>query len=241
MLKVEAVLSLRDMNMLIFAIIMPLVVMIIMGIVYGKKPAFDGAGYTFIEQSFGAISSIAILAGGTMGLPILVSDYRERKILKRFQVTPVSPAMILSVQVTIYAMYSACSLLIVWVIAYLFFGFRMHGSWLSFLGGWLMVLISMLSIGMMVGGIAKNSKQAGIIASLLYFPMLVFSGTTLPFEIMPRPLQIFSNLLPMTQGIKLLKAASLGLPMDSVLISIFVIILLALVCIGISLKAFKWE
>jgi ABC-2 type transport system permease protein len=241
LLKVEAVLSMRDMNMLIFAIIMPLVVMIIIGIVYGRKPAFDGAEYTFMEQSFGAISSIAILAGGTMGLPILVSDYRERKILKRLQVTPISPAMILAVQVTIYSMYSACSLLILWVVAKLFFGFVMNGLWISFLGGWLMVLVSMLSIGMMVGGIAKNSKQAGIIASLLYFPMLIFSGTTLPYEIMPKPLQLVSNILPMTQGIKLLKAASLGLPMDHVLIPIIAIIILAFVCIGISLKAFKWE
>jgi ABC-2 type transport system permease protein len=215
--------------------------MIIIGIVYGRKPAFDGAEYTFMEQSFGAISSIAILAGGTMGLPILVSDYRERKILKRLQVTPISPAMILAVQVTIYSMYSACSLLILWVVAKLFFGFVMNGSWISFLGGWLMVLVSMLSIGMMVGGIAKNSKQAGIIASLLYFPMLIFSGTTLPYEIMPKPLQLVSNILPMTQGIKLLKAASLGLPMDHVLIPIIAIIVLAFVCIGISLKAFKWE
>ncbi len=241
MLKVETLLSLRDMNMLIFAIIMPTVVMIIVGIIYGRKPAFDGAGYTFMEQSFGAMSSIAILAGGTMGLPILVSDYRERKILKRFKVTPVSPAMILSVQVTIYTMYSVCSLIILWLIAKLFFGFVMHGSWLSFIGGWLMVLVSMLSIGMMVGGIAKNSKKASIIASLLYFPMLIFSGATLPYEIMPKPLQMFSNILPMTQGIKLLKAASLGLPMDSVLIPIVVIIILALICIGVSLKAFKWE
>lgn len=241
MLKVEAVLSLRDMNMLIFAIIMPLIVMIIVGIVYGRKPAFDGAEYTFVEQSFGAISTIAICASGLMGLPILVSDYRERKILKRFQVTPVSPAMILLVQVTIYTLYSACSLLILWIIAKLFLGFRMHGSWLTFFGGWLMVLISMLSIGMMVGGIAKNSKKASIIASILYFPMLIFSGATLPYEIMPKPLQMFSNILPMTQGIKLLKVASLGLPMDSVLISIIVIIILAVVCIGISLKSFKWE
>ncbi len=241
MLKVEAVLSLRDMNMLIFAIIMPLVVMIIVGIIYGRKPAFDGAEYTFLEQSFGAMSSIAILAGGTMGLPILVSDYRERKILKRFKVTPISPAMILAVQVTIYSMYSACSLLMLWIVAKLFFGFKMHGSWIAFLGGWLMVLVSMLSIGMMVGGIAKNSKRAGIIASLLYFPMLIFSGATLPYEIMPRPLQIFSDILPMTQGIKLLKAASLGLPLDSALVPIVVIMILALVCIGVSLKAFKWE
>ena len=104
-----------------------------------------------------------------------------------------------------------------------------------------MVLVSMLSIGMMVGGIAKNSKQAGIIASLLYFPMLIFSGTTLPYEIMPKPLQLFSNILPMTQGIKILKAASLGLPLDRVLIPVIAIIVLAFVCIGISLKAFKWE
>ncbi len=241
MLKIEAMLSLRDMNMLIFAIIMPLVVMIIVGVIYGTKPAFEGADYTFIEQSFGAISSIAILAGGMMGLPILVSDYRERKILKRFHVTPISPAMILMVQVTIYTLYSVCSLVIVWLVAKLFFGFQMHGSWLSFLGGWLMVLISMLSIGMMVGGIAKNSKRAGIIASLLYFPMLIFSGATLPYEIMPRPLQILSDFLPMTQGIKLLKAASLGLPMESVIIPIVVIIILAIICIGISLKAFRWE
>lgn len=241
MLKVETVLSLRDMNMLIFAIIMPMVVLIIVGIIYGRKPAFEGASYTFLEQSFGAISSIAISAGGLMGLPILVSDYRERKILKRFQVTPVSPTMILMVHVTIYTMYAVCSLLILWVIAKLFFGFVMHGSWVAFLGGWLMVLVSMLSIGMMVGGTAKNSKKAGIIASVLYFPMLIFSGATLPYEVMPKPLQMFSDILPMTQGIKLLKTASLGLPMESVLISIFVIIILALVCIGISMKAFRWE
>jgi len=46
-------------------------------------------------------------------------------------------------------------------------------------------MISTLSIGMMVGGIAKNSKSASVIACLLFFPMLIFSGTTLTFEVMP--------------------------------------------------------
>lgn len=241
MLKVESKLSLRDMNMLIFAIIMPMVIMIILGVIYGSKPAFDGAGYTFIEQSFGALASISICAGGLMGLPILVSDYRERKILKRFQVTPVSPAMILTVQVVIYTLYSAISLLLIWIVARLFLGFQMHGSWISFFGGWLMVLVSILSIGMMVGGIAKNSKRASIIASILYFPMLIFSGATLPYEVMPKTMQMVSDIMPLTQGIKLLKAASLGLPIDGVLVSIITIIVLAVICIGVSLKFFKWE
>ncbi len=241
MLKIETKLNIRDMNMVIFAIIMPLVVMIILGIIYGKKPAFDGAEYTFLEQSFGALASISICAGGVMGLPILVSDYRERKILKRLQVTPVSPAMILLVQVVIYTLYSAFSLLILWIVAKLFLGFRMHGSWLSFFGGWLLVLISMLSIGVMVGGIAKNSKKASVIASILYFPMLIFSGATLPYEVMPESLQKVSNILPLTQGIKMLKAASLGMPLENTLISIIVMVVLAVICVAVSLKAFKWE
>lgn len=99
MLKTELKLNIRDMNMVIFAIFMPLVILIILGIIYGTKPAFDGAGYTFLEQSFGGLCAISICAGGAMGLPILVAEYRERKILKRFKVTPVSPALLLSVQV----------------------------------------------------------------------------------------------------------------------------------------------
>ena len=90
-LKTELKLSLRDMNMVIFAIIMPLVIFIILGIIYGTKPAYDGAGYTFMEQSFGAVSAVAICASGLMGLPLAVSGLRELKILKRLRVTPVSP------------------------------------------------------------------------------------------------------------------------------------------------------
>lgn len=53
-----------------------------------------------------------------------------------------------------------------------------------FLGSFILTMVSTLSIGLMVGGIAKNAKQASVIASLLYFPMLVFSGTTLPVGVM---------------------------------------------------------
>lgn len=83
-LKTELKLSLRDMNMPIFAIIMPLVIFIILGIIYGTKPAYDGADYTFMEQSFGAVSAVAICASGLMGLPLAVSGLREMKMKNTF-------------------------------------------------------------------------------------------------------------------------------------------------------------
>lgn len=74
LLKNELKMSFRGMDMLIFALIMPLVVLVILGLVFGQKSAFEGAPYTFLEQSFGALCTISICAGGVMGLPLVISD-----------------------------------------------------------------------------------------------------------------------------------------------------------------------
>ena len=158
MLKTELKVSLRGVDMIIFAVCMPLVVLVVLGIVYGNKPAFDGASYTFLEQSFGALASISICAGGIMGLALVVADYREKKILKRFKVTPIRPVLILFVQVLIYALYALVSLLSLFIVAVLVFGFRIHGSLLQFFLGWLLVLISMFSIGIIRVELPKMSK-----------------------------------------------------------------------------------
>lgn len=241
MLKTELKISLRGIDMLIFAICAPLAALIIIGIIFGDKPAFPGAGFTFLEQSFGALATISICAGGVMGLPLVVSDYRSKKILKRYKVTPVSPSLILFVQITIYSMYAIVSLLLLYITAVLFFAYQFHGNFIIFLGGYFLVLISMFSIGILVGGLAPNTKIAGIAASLLYFPMLIFSGATLPYEVMPSALQKIADILPLTQGIKLLKAASLGRTAQHILTPVILMLVLAVFCAAVSLKFFKWE
>lgn len=241
MLRTELKISLRGMDMLIFAICMPIIVLVVIGSIYGNKPAFDGATYTFFDQSFGAIASIAICAGGLMGLPLVISDYRGKQILKRFKVTPIKPRVILLVQVTIYALYALVSLILLLIIATLLFDLQMYGSFFQFILGWILVMASLFSIGMMVGGIARNSKMAGIIASALYFPMIIFSGTTLPYEIMPLAMQKIVDILPLTQGIKILKSATLGFPINNVSQSIIMMAVISLVCSVLSIRFFKWE
>ncbi len=124
LLKTEWKLNVRNMNMVIFAVIMPLVILAVLGFIYGTKPAGHSAEYTFLEQSFGALCTISICAGGFMGLPLLVSEYRERKILKRFQVTPVSPALLLAVEVLIYVIYCVLSLITLAITAMVFWSVR---------------------------------------------------------------------------------------------------------------------
>ena len=240
-LKTELKLSIRDMNMVIFAVLMPLAIFIILGIIYGTQPAFEGASYTFLEQSFGAACAVSMCASGLMGLPLAVSDCRERKVLKRFRVTPVSPAFILGVELAMYMIYCTVSLVSLAAVAALFWHVRLQGSLWAFWGSWLLTMASTLSIGMMVGGIAKNSKQAGVIASVLYFPMLIFSGTTLPVEVMPQAMQKLVSLFPLTQGITLMKNTFLGIAQGNILLPVCVMLAVTAVCTAIAIRFFRWE
>ena len=239
-LKTEMKLSLRDMNMPIFAIIMPLVIFIILGIIYGTKPAYDGASYTFMEQSFGAVSAVAICASGLMGLPLAVSGLRELKILKRFRVTPVSPVFVLGVELSMYIVYCAVSLATLSVAA-LLCGVRLHGSLFAFLGSWALTMFSTLSVGMLVGGVAKDVKQASVIASILYFPMLIFSGTTLPIEVMPPVMRKLVSFFPLTQGIMMMKNTFLGIGVGSVLLPICVMLGVTALSTALAVRFFRWE
>lgn len=240
-LKTELKLSVRGMDMVIFAICMPLVVIVLLGAIYGGRPAYPGAGYTFLEQSFGAVTAIAVCAGGVMGLPLVISEYRQKKILKRYQVTPASPVLLLAVQTAVYTVYSLVALVLVYLAAVLFFGVRFPGAATAYLAVFLFVMMAIFSIGMMIGGVAPDAKTAGIWASILYFPMMALSGTTLPYETMPPALQRIADILPLTQGIKLLKAVSLGLPAEDVWKSCLYMAACFAVCGGIALRCFKWE
>lgn len=92
-----------------------------------------------------------------------------------------------------------------------------------------------------VGGVAKDTRQSGVIASILYFPMLVFSGTTLPIEVMPQAMQRVVSLFPLTQGITLMKATFLGLAAGSVLLPVVVMLAVTALCTIFAIRFFRWE
>ena len=176
-----------------------------------------------------------------MGLPIALSDYRWRKILKRYKVTPVSPGTLLSAHVLYSFTLSIASTILVYLICTLFFGFRLQGSPVTFILVYLLVLVSIHAIGMAIAGMARSAQMGGILASAFYFPMLFLSGATIPYEIMPKALQTAADFLPLTQGIKLLKAASLGQDLHAMTLSFVVLSAIAVLGTFLSLKFFRWE
>lgn len=160
---------------------------------------------------------------------------------ERLRVTPVSPVFILGVELTMYIVYCSVSLAVLAVPAALFWHVRLRGSLLRFIGSRALTMLSTLSVGMLVGGVAKDTKQASVIASVLYFPILVFSGTTLPLEVMPRAMQKIVSLFPLTQGITMMKNAFIGADTGSMLLPVCVMLGLTALCTALSIRFFRWE
>lgn len=102
-------------------------------------------------------------------------------------------------------------------------------------------MLSTLSIGMLAGGVAKDTKQASVIASILYFPMLIFSGTTLPIEVMPKAMQKIVSVFPLMQGLTMMKTTFLGVNTGSILLPICVMLGVAALCTILAVRFFRWE
>lgn len=241
LLKIEGLLGLRCPDSIFFGVCMPVGIIVLIGTISGSKPAFYGSNYTLLESSFGALITVGICATAFMGIPLTIADYRDKKILKHFFVTPVSPAVLLLVQGAIDVILSIVSAICVYAVVKLFFGYEMRGSKIGFILSYFLVMFSMYSIGMFMASICKNIKVANVVCSIVYFPMLFLSGATIPYEIFPKALQYIANVLPLTQGIKLLKGYSLGLPQQSLLLPIVIMIIWGVAGITVSVKTFRWE
>jgi ABC-2 type transport system permease protein len=133
------------------------------------------------------------------------------------------------------------SSLSVFLIARLGFGVEISGSAGRFIASFLFVQASIFGIGVLIGSLAPNMKIANALASLLYFPMIFLSGATVPYEVLPRGLQAAVEVFPLTQGIKLIKGAVLGSPLELSLVPIAILSALTVAAYSISIKFFRWD
>lgn len=240
LLKTEGKLSLRCPDSLIFGVGMPVGVLFLISIIAGNQN-IAGEQYTFLQGAFASLVTVGICATAFMGLPITFANYRDKKILKHFFVTPVSPMMMLIVQMILGAMIASISAIVISICSVFIFNYQMNGNLLLFIGAYFLVMFSMYSIGMIIASLCPSVKVANVVCTFVYFPMLFLSGATIPFEIFPVFIQKVANILPLTHGIQLLKNISIGIYNQEMIFSTIFLFVLAIIGCIISIKVFKWE
>lgn len=119
---------------------------------------------------------------GTMEL-LLVMPFRSWEIM----VAKVTPTFVVGLGSL------AIALWVPW-----WFAVPLRGSLLLFFALSALFLFSSLGWGLFLGTLAENLQQALLLAFFSIFPILVISGTLVPVESMPQPVQYLSYLSPMT-------------------------------------------
>ena len=236
---IEQKLALRSGDMLLFGVAMPVGVMILINMIAGQKQA--GEGFTYLESSFASLIAVGICAAAFMGLPLTIADYRDKKILKHFFTTPCSPLWILGSDMLCAGVTALLSAISVALVSVVFLRYEMRGNVLAFIGSWLLTLVSMFSIGLLMASLCRTIKSVNAVTSLVYFPMLFLSGATIPYELFPSGLQKVVGVLPLTQGIKLMKAVSMGVKLEGVWKIVVLLMGITLICTVVSVKTFRWE
>ena len=238
--RTEQKLFFRSADVFIFNLCMPVAVLLLIGMI-GEGKSAAGSSLTYLQSAFASLSAVGICCSAFMSIPIVIVDYRDKKILKHFYCSPCSPAWLLGADTLCSAVMAGISAILVSATAALVFGYRMPGNPLLFVGAWLLTLVSMFSIGLMIASLCRTVKTMNAVTSLVYFPMLFLSGATVPYELFPKGLQAVANIMPLTQGIKLMKAVSMGMTFPVAKYVVILLLLITIVCSTIAVKAFRWE
>ena len=239
MYRVEQKLFFRSPDVILFNLAMPLVTLVLIAMIAGNKNAAD-SGLTYLQSSYVALSTVGICCSAFMSIPISIVEYRSQGVLRRMYCSPCSPARLLACDTLASGVMAAISTLILTVAAVAFFGYRMSGNVFVYMAAWLLTMASMFSIGLMVASLCRTTKSMNVVTSLLYFPMLLFSGATIPAEVFPAWFRGVAKLMPLGVGIDLLKSVSMGC-YDRITVPMITLIAITVICGTIAVKTFRWE
>lgn len=208
--KMEMRLFIRDFFSFFFALVFPVLMLFLFGSIYGNTPVYEGANVKMMDISVPAYCVMVIGVTGLMSLPLTLSGYKENKIYKRFDATPVGKKSVMAAQVLINLMMTLIGILILLVAGTVFYHVQIEGSPLSVCVSLLFSIAALFSMGFLFTAIGRDLKSTSLICYLVYFVMLFLSGATMPDMLFPDTIKRISEFLPMTYAVDLMQGVFAG-------------------------------
>lgn len=238
---IETKLYLRQFYSPFFALAFPVMLLLLFGTIWGNVPSEFYGGFGAVDVSVANFTGIVLAVNGLMSFPLSLTEYRERKVLKRLQATPASPALLLVSQFLVNIGMTIVGILALIMVGRIGYGARLPASFWPVLVAALVTLIAMFSIGMLIASLIRSSKGANILANLLYFPMIFLSGASMPIQMFPEGLKQAANVLPLTHGVRMISGVWLGGSLGDFTSELIVLGAVAVVFTTVSALLFRWE
>jgi len=236
LIAIHLKLALRQKSVIFFNYLFPLSFFFIFG---QAMHAERGAGMTVV---IAMVLVIGILGNGFMGAGIRAVQEREANILRRYKVTPITPAPLLVASVVTGWILYMPNVLLIFTLAHFLYGMPWPQSMGSVLIFVTVAIVGFRSVGMIIASVVNSMQESQLLVQLIYLPMLFLSGVTFPLSMFPPWLLIVTQFLPATyvvtgiQGM-LLRNENIAANIQPVL----ALVLTAILGLFIAYKLFRWE
>ncbi len=197
---------------------------------------------TPFDYTFAGLLGFSIIGLGIFGPINVFPELKKQGILRRLHTTPLKVWQYFVSTMISQAIIGLVSLGVMFAVAIAVFHLKVVGNYLEIALFIVFGIITILGIGLAIGGWAKNERQAAPLSNIIVFPMMFLSGTFFPRFAMPHFLQTISTYLPLTpviDGLRLLTTegkhlTDLGPQLG--LMAVWVIIIYV-----IAFRVFRWE
>lgn len=194
------------------------------------------------DYTFAGLLGFAIIGLGIFGPINVFPELKKQGVLRRLHTTPLKTGEYFVSTALAQAIIGLMTMAIMFAVAITVFDLRVVGNILALAIFLALSIISILGIGLSIGGWAKNERQAAPLGNIIVFPMLFLSGTFFPRFLMPEWLQKISDYLPLTpiiDGIRLI--ATEGKTLLEISSQITIILVWTVIVYAIAFRVFRWE
>ncbi len=208
--NMELRLYVRNFFSFFFTLVFPLLMLLLFGGIYGNTPIYEGADSKMMDICVPAYSVMVTGVTGLMSLPLTLSDYKEKKIYKRFDATPVGKINIMLAQVFVNFIMTLIGISILLAAGKLLYNIQINGTFLSVCISLLFSIAAMFSMGFLFTAIGQDVRSTNLLCYLFYFIMLFLSGATIPDMLFPETMKKIADILPMTHAVDLMQGIFAG-------------------------------
>ena len=134
---------------------------------------------------------------------------RERGNLELLIATPVRRLELMVGKLVPYVLVGLIQTTIVLVVGVLLFDVPLNGSLPDLYLGAGLFIAATLALGLVISTLAATQFQAMQLGFFTLLPSILLSGFAFPFDGMPRPVQVFAQLLPLTHFIDVVRGVVL--------------------------------
>ena len=217
----------------------------------GKAPRYSVKPEQVEDTSLKAIEFLtpgllawAISVGAVFGAALTLVTWRDKGILRRLRLSPLTIGEIGAARVTLSLGIAAVQVVMFIGVAVALFGLHLNGSWWMAIPVAIAGTLAFIAIGLLVGAFSKTVEAASAVSNLIVLPMAFLSGSFFPLDNAPNWVKTVADLFPLKHIVNGLtdvmvrgKGWTAALPEIGILLA-FAAVLLA---VATRPRIFRWD